>query len=99
MYGEWDYSKLKNAPCRYAGSAQTNDLIIAAHNYASHFGNLKRLEIGDKIVFIDAYATEHQYAVKEIITLDDIAISDMLQGDWDFTLFTCTKSGKHRVTI
>ena len=34
VMAEWDYARLKIAPCRYAGSYFTGDLVIAAHNYA-----------------------------------------------------------------
>ena len=99
VYNEWSYKKLKTAPCRYTGGISTNDIIIAAHNYKSHFGRLNTLQIGDEIVFIDAYSTVHTYKVCEITKLDGTAVSDMHSGGWDFTLFTCTKGGKQRVTV
>lgn len=99
VYDEWNYTRLKTAPCRYTGSIDKNDIIIAAHNYKSHFGNLKQLQIGDEILFIDAYTTQHRYSVKEITTLDGTAVTDMKAGEWDFTLFTCTKDGEQRVTV
>jgi len=99
IFDEWDYKRLKTAPCRYSGSINTNDIIIAAHNYKSHFGNLKQLQIGDEIIFIDPYGSAHYYITKEIVTLDGTAVTDMKSGDWDFTLFTCTKGGEQRVTV
>lgn len=99
VYEQWSYEKLKTAPCRYTGSVATNDIIIAAHNYKSHFGTLNKLKIGDEIKFVDAYGTVFCYEVKELTTLDGTAVSDMRSGGWDFTLFTCTKSGEQRVTI
>ncbi len=99
VFNEWSYSLLREAPCRYTGGIETNDMIIAAHNYNSHFGRLKNLLSGDVIKFIDAYGIEHKFAVKEIIKLDGIAVSDMKDGKWDFTLFTCTKGGEYRVTV
>ncbi len=99
VYAEWSYAKLKTAPCRYIGGTETRDMIIAAHNYKSHFGNLKKLKYGDKILFIDSKGIEHKYSVKEIITLDGTSVSHMKSGEWDFTLFTCTKGGKQRVTV
>ncbi len=99
VYDEWNYTRLKSAPWRYTGSIDTNDIIIAAHNYKSHFGNLNRLQIGDEISFVDAYGTWHRYSVKEIATLDGTAVTDMKSGEWDFTLFTCTKGGEQRVTV
>lgn len=99
VYDEWSYARLKSAPCRYTGGIDTNDMIIAAHNYQSHFGELHKLAIGDEITFIDAYGQTHWYEVRERTTLDGTAVSDMRAGGWDFTLFTCTRSGEQRVTI
>ena len=99
VYDEWNYTRLKSAPCRYKGSIDTNDIIIAAHNYKSHFGSLNKLIIGDEVEFIDAYGKSHLYEVCEITTLDGSAVSDMQSGGWDFTLFTCTKGGEQRVTV
>ena len=99
VFDEWDYTRLKTAPCRYTGNIATGDIIIAAHNYKSHFGNLKQLQIGDEILFVDAYGTQHCFAVMEITTLDGTAVTDMKSGEWDFTLFTCTKGGEQRVTV
>lgn len=99
VYDEWNYTRLKAAPCRYTGGIDTNDIIIAAHNYKSHFGTLNKLKNGDEVEFIDAYGTSHLYEVRELITLDGTAVSDMRSGGWDFTLFTCTKGGEQRVTV
>lgn len=99
VYAEWDDARLKSAPCRYTGNIDTNDMIIAAHNYKSHFGSLGKLAVGDEVTFIDAYGKAHLFEVRELITLDGTAVSDMQSGGWDFTLFTCTKSGEQRVTV
>lgn len=99
VFAEWNYKNLKKAPCRYMGNADTNDMIIAAHNYRSHFGELKSLQIGDEIVFRDVADEVHRFAVKELVLLDGMAVEDMTSGEWDFTLFTCTKGGKQRVTV
>ncbi len=99
VYDEWNYTRLKSAPCRYTGSINTNDIVIAAHNYKSHFGSLNKLKNGDEVEFIDAYGKSYMYEVCELKTLDGTAVSDMKSGGWDFTLFTCTKGGKQRVTV
>ena len=39
VISSWSYSSLRLAPCRYSGSAYKGDLVIAAHNYQSHFGD------------------------------------------------------------
>lgn len=99
VYDEWDYARLKTAPCRYTGHIATDDMIIAAHNYKSHFGKLDKLQAGDEITFVDACGTTYLYEVSHMSTLDGTAVSDMVAGGWDLTLFTCTKSGEQRVTV
>ena len=53
VISQWDYAALKVAPCRYSGSLYQNNLIICAHNFASHFGKLKNLRAGDIAIFTD----------------------------------------------
>jgi len=95
----WDYPSLRIAPCRYAGSAYTDDLVIAAHNYASHFGRLRELSQGDSVRFTDTDGNVFDYVVSELEILEPDAIPQMTAGDWDLTLFTCTPGGQHRVTL
>ena len=99
VYQEWSYKKLKEAPCRYKGSAKGGDLIIAAHNYKNHFGSLSSLEQGDRITFTDGEGTLYSYRVDTLSRLDGTAIEQMHAGEWELTLFTCTKGGKQRVTV
>ena len=98
-YQPVELSKSKNIPCRYDGSAYTDGLIIAAHNYAAHFGNLKTLQGGDTITFTDMDQNVFTYEVVELEILQPTDIEEMESGDWDLTLFTCTVSGQSRVTI
>ena len=53
VMSEWDYTRLKVAPCRQFGSSRTDDLVIAAHNYENHFGRLKELSEGETVIFTD----------------------------------------------
>lgn len=99
VFKDWNYTKLKTAPCRYTGSIENSDMIIAAHNYKSHFGKLNQLNSGDTVVFVDANGTEHKYTVEQITELDGTNVEDMKSGDYGLTLFTCTKGGKQRVTV
>ncbi len=95
----WDYPSLRVAPCRYTGSAYTDDLVIAAHNYASHFGRLRELSQGDSVRFTDTDGNVFDYVVSELEILEPYAVSQMTEGDWDLTLFTCTPGGQYRVTL
>lgn len=99
---EWSYPNLKTAPCRYQGTVYAGDLIIAAHNYRSHFGPIHRLNSGDRIIFTDAEGYAHEYMViqTEMIGGQDIATMEFGSADdWDLTLFTCTIGGQSRVTV
>jgi sortase A len=95
----WDYKRLKIAPCRYSGSAKTDNLVIAAHNYSRHFGSLKSLQKGDKVYFTDMDNKTYTYEVAETETLAPTAIDEMINSAYDLTLFTCTYGGKSRVTV
>lgn len=99
VISQWSYPGLRVAPCRYQGSAYTDNLIIAAHNYSSHFGNLKTLREGDSIFFVDVRGNAFSYEVAALETLAPTATEEMASGDWDLTLFTCTVGGQSRVTL
>ena len=99
VISEWSYPRLKIAPCRYTGSAYLDNLIIAAHNYSSHFGNLNWLNTGDTVTFTDVDGNQFTYAVSLIEDLPGTAIEEMQEGEWDLTLFTCTLGGRSRVTV
>lgn len=95
----WDMVRLRKAPCRYYGSAETQDLVIAAHNYRSSFGQCQRLQIGDEILFTDAAGIVHRYLVGEIEIVEPTAVEYMIKSDWDLSLYTCTYGGTQRLTI
>ena len=99
VISEWSYPSLQIAPCRYAGSAYLNNMVIAAHNYYSHFGYLKNLSQGDEVTFTDMDGNVFRYEVAELETLSPFAIEEMTSGDWALTLFTCTVGGQSRVTV
>ena len=99
VMNKWSYPSLKISPCRYAGSAYLNNMVICAHNYRRHFGNLKELHYDDTIVFTDMDGNVFTYKVMEIETLRPRAVEEMAAGDWDLTLFTCTTGGATRVTV
>ena len=99
VMNEWSYSNFKIAPCRYEGTPYKDNIIIAAHNYRSHFGALKQLKSGDKISFTDMNNNVFDYEVIYMEVLDRNALDDLLAGEWDLTLFTCTPGGQNRVTV
>jgi sortase A len=95
----WDYTRLKIAPCRYSGSTKSDDLVIAAHNYARHFGKLSQLRTGDQVIFTDMDGVVTAYQVVAVEVLQPTAIEEVTSGAFDLTLITCTYGGKSRVTV
>lgn len=99
VISQWSYPDLKLAPCRYTGSAYSGNLILAGHNYPSHFGGLKNLRSGDTVCFTDADGNQFFYQVAELEVLDGTAVEEMTAGDWQLTLFTCTYGGQSQVAV
>lgn len=97
VMAEWDYSRLKVAPCRQFGSTRTDDLVIAAHNYKTHFGRLSSLKEGAEIIFTDMDGLENRYRLKRLDTLNPNAVSDVQNSGYDLVLYTCTLGGATRV--
>ena len=95
----WDYTRLQIAPCRQFGSSRTDDLVIAAHNYPTHFGRLKELSEGDAVIFTDMEGIVNTYSIQRIETLNPDAVDAVQNSGHDLVLYTCTKGGKTRVTV
>lgn len=95
---DWSYAKLKKAPCHYYGSYNEKNFVIAAHNYNAHFGNLSKLQKGDKVIFTDVGGTAHYYEVALLETLPKNATEEMIASGFDLSLYTCTFGGSSRVT-
>lgn len=96
---EWSYPNLRIAPCRYLGSVYQDNLIVAAHNYSRHFGQLKSLVAGSEVYFTDVDGNRFSYAVDMTETLEKTDVEKMEAGEWDLTLFTCTYGGQTRITV
>ena len=99
---QWNYARLKVAPCRQSGAAADGDLVIAAHNYKSHFGYLDRLQPGASVIFTDMEGTVYRYAVEEIRQLapeDAEDVSSVFSSEYPLVLYTCTPGGKARVAV
>lgn len=96
---QWDYAKLKIAPCLYYGSCNEKDFVIAAHNYRSHFGRLSELQPGDIVIFTDVNGMDRCYEVVLLETLPGNATEEMITAGFDLSLYTCTPGGADRVTV
>lgn len=99
VISQWSYPNLKVAPCRYFGSVYTENMVVVAHNYKSHFRRLKELGEGDLVRFTDVDGNIFSYEVMLFETLEPTAVEEMTAGEWDLTLFTCTTGGSYRLTV
>lgn len=99
VMAQWDYPRLRVAPCRYNGTTKGDDLVIVAHNYKRHFGKISTLNAGDTVLFTDMDGETTVYEVVALDVLSPTAVEEMIAGEYDLTLFTCTYGGKSRVTL
>lgn len=90
---------LRTAPCRYTGSVYEDSMVIAGHNYLSHFAGLRGLPLGSEVYFTDMEGNIFQYTIEWIEVLQPDQVEEMTSGDWDLTLFTCTYGGQTRHAI
>ena len=99
IMADWNYELLQLAPCLYSGTTFTNDMVLLAHNFQSHFGRINELQLGDEIIFTDVTGGRLRYEVVAKDVLASTDVEEMIEGAYDLTLFTCTYGGAERVTI
>ena len=99
IIGDWNYSLLQVAPCRYSGSIEDSNLILLGHNFKSHFDSLKNIAVGDAVEFLSADGIVHLYTVAEIELLHKYDVDKLERDEYALTFFTCTKGGEHRLVI
>lgn len=99
IMSDWDNEKMKIAPCRYYGSIYTNDLVLCSHSYDNLLGNIKDLNISDLVVITDIKKEHYIYKVEVIEVLGPDDVTEMIESDFDLTLYTCTKDNLNRVTV
>ena len=99
VLSECSMANLKVSPCRYTGTLRGEDLVLMAHNYNSHFGKIGKLELGDSVIFTDVAGVVTRYEVVGEDILAPTDVEELVSGDFDLTLFTCTYSGKNRITV
>ena len=99
VMSEWDYNRLKIAPCRYYGSTKTDNLVICAHNYRSHFGYIGRLNADSTVTFTDMEGVKKTYTVSSIEVLQPTDTELVKDTGDDLILYTCTYGGRTRVVV
>ena len=95
----WSEAELTRAPCRQQGSAEKGGLVIAGHNYASHFGSLSHLSAGDAVTLSAADGAVYRYTV---VRVEQVAADDtdtVLAAVEPLVLYTCTYGGQARIAV
>ena len=96
---DWSYKRLKISPCRHFGSIDSNNLVIAAHSYRSHFKYISKLEKKDIIEITDINGNKYRYEVVKKSTLEPYQVNEVKNSGFDLVLYTCTSEGSKRITI
>jgi sortase A len=99
VFNTFTYYKLNIAPCRYYGSLETDDLVIAGHNFNSGFEKLKQLKKKDTVLFTNMNGETYSYRVEDTEMLKPEQVTDMVQSSYDLSLYTCNYSGSERFTV
>ena len=99
VMADWDYERLKLAPCRQFGSVETDNLVIAGHNYINHFANLNQLKAGDSVTFTTMDGAVHSYTVSRTDVISPDETEKVADSGYALVLYTCTYGRKSRVTI
>lgn len=98
VISQWSYPNLEISACRYSGTP-SGRLVLLAHNFKRHFGRINELQPGDAVVFTEPNGTVYNYEVTGTEIKGKYELQDILSGDWDLTLFTCTYGGANRVVV
>lgn len=99
VHTRYSEENLQKTPCRYAGTLETEDLVIAGHNYSSHFGGLGSLKAGDEVRFSEGFGSTYIFRVEQILTVEADSAEELREGEYPLTLFTCTYGGQARIVI
>lgn len=83
---------------------EVGNFCIAGHNFKNKnmFHNLKKLEIGDKLILKDNNVGIIEYEIYNIYTVnpEDVScLSQNTEGKKEITLITCTNDSKKRIII
>ena len=99
VVSKWSYDALKVSPARYSDDGSSYGLVIAAHNFARHFGKIYSLPEGAVVYFTDVHGVVYSFEVVKQEVLNPEDITKMTTEPYDLTLFTCTPGGVSRVTV
>lgn len=95
----WSFPALEISPCRHAGSVYNDNLVVAGHNYNTHFGVLFELQLGDIVTFTDVDGNAFTYTVRELTSVSPDDSDAVMNRGYALTLYTCNWDTTERVTV
>ena len=95
----WSFPALEISPCRHTGSVYNDNLVVAGHNYNTHFGVLFELQLGDIVTFTDVDGNAFTYTVRELTSVSPDDSDAVMNRGYALTLYTCNWDTTERVTV
>lgn len=95
----WSFPALEISPCRHTGSVYNDNLVVAGHNYNTHFGVLFELQLGDIVTFTDVDGNAFTYTVRELTSVSPDNSDAVMNRGYALTLYTCNWDTTERVTV
>lgn len=99
IMADWSMEKLQIAPCLQYGSPLTDDAVIAGHNFKHHFRPLHDIQQGESLTFTDMTGYTIAYSVVDVKTIDPRSVYDVINSEFDLTLYTCTLDSISRAIV
>ena len=96
---EFSYALLEISACLFDGSVINDDMMIAGHNFDSHFKDIKNLQPGAKVYFTDAAGRRWEFEMTGQEAMHRSQNLVMYGGEWDLTLFTCVPNTTNRLGV
>ena len=89
----------KLGPSLYWGSPEEDSMVIAGFAFQGHFAPLKKLSVGDEVLYTGYLGEPLRYTVAKIEILKPSEVEEMLSGEYPLTLFTSTTGGNSRLAV
>ena len=101
VLGAYQEDLLKAAPCVFAGSWENGPqgLVIAGHNYQTHFHNIGSLTPEAKISFQALDGTLYPLQIAQIEEIGADEPDKLDAAAWDITLLTCNPDRSKRILV
>ena len=96
---KWDMEDIHIAPCRYSGSLDENNLVLASHDYRKHFYFIKDLSVGDEVTFIKVDGEKIEYQVSDVMIVSPFEVEKIENEEPDLIIFTCYMDGRYRTIV